>query len=232
MRNDIISEIKSGINKHRYFLIIIFAMIVLLISSSLDILTLVIISSIFLFIASLFYIKKSEIKTNDIFEKLLLWIAQLILLLILILLVLLHLQELQLALLVSYGIALCSVVFSCIGLRIQLSNFWESRDLKSLIASYIFIVVVLIPIFGSFFSALSYWEGNELKWVIDDSKVSGLWSFSYFSAQTFYSTNFGDIVPLGYSRIIAVTEMIVSAVLHIIAIGMLLATKFIQNLKK
>lgn len=75
-------------------------------------------------------------------------------------------------------------------------------------------------------------EGNELKWVIDNSNVSSIGNIIYFFIQIYYSTNFGDIAPLGYSRILVCMEMISSVIIHVILLGRaigLLTLKLMTN---
>jgi len=86
----------------------------------------------------------------------------------------------------------------------------KSRNVHEVISYYIIVVLIGIIIFGYGFIILSAFGGNKLE---------NPWDYLYFSAQIFYSDNFGDIVPIGLSRLLAVIEIVFSAIIHIIVLG-------------
>jgi len=86
----------------------------------------------------------------------------------------------------------------------------KSRNVHEVISYYIIVVLIGIIIFGYGFIILSALGGNKLE---------NPWDYLYFSAQIFYSNNFGDIVPIGLSRLLAVIEIVFSAIIHIIVLG-------------
>jgi hypothetical protein len=86
----------------------------------------------------------------------------------------------------------------------------KSRNVLEVIIYYIIVVFIGIIIFGYGFIILSAFGGNELE---------NTWDYLYFSSQIFYSNNFGDIVPIGLSRLLAVIEIVFSAIIHIIVLG-------------
>ncbi len=221
MASDIISEIRN-----KYFLITIIAITVFSIAFFFDIVTFRIGSLIFLLITYLFYITKR--KADDKWLNFSNWTYFFLILLLLVTYIATSVQEFHIAI----PIFVCIPLILLISLLIQqLSNLWESKNIIWLVISYIFLIFLAIIIFGYIFNIVAISEGHELKWVINNSNLSDIWDYIYFSAQTFYSINFGDIVPLGYSRMIAIIEAIFSTIVHIIILGMVII-KLTEQRKK
>ena len=82
---------------------------------------------------------------------------------------------------------------------------------------------LLIILFGYSYAILGSFEDNGIEWVTENGVVTDVWNSIYFSAQTFYSSSFGDIVPLGYSRLLVVVELIFSVILHVIVLGRIIS---------
>ncbi len=93
----------------------------------------------------------------------------------------------------------------------------KSKNIPIIIITYIAISVLTIAMFAFLFSVSKSFDGgvvwSDSKEMVDDNN-----NF-YFSALVFYSNVFGDIIPLGISKIIVFVELIWSFVLHIIIIG-------------
>lgn len=213
MTNDIISEIKN-----RYFIIIVLAIIFFSVSFSLQIVTLITCSLAVLLVAYFLYITKR--KPSNRWQSFSNWMYFSFILLVSITYVATSVGEIQIALPLFLSIPLLLLS----GLIIQqTSSLWESENMFLLIISYIILISLAIMIFGYVFALVSdFGVNNQLRWVHDNTKVTDVWSIVYFSAQIFYSSNFGDIVTHGYSRLIVVIEFIFSAIIHIIVLGMII----------
>jgi hypothetical protein len=106
---------------------------------------------------------------------------------------------------------------------VYLLGLWRSRYLYEILLSYSFLVFFIIVLFGMFYMFVGASTGNEIKYqsnstmsIVPSNKI---WDFIYFSGSVFYSSTFGDFVPFGYSRLLAILEVAVSFILHVIVLG-------------
>ena len=228
MDEQIIDELKTEI-KNKYFLFYIVAAVLLLITWFFKGTPVTFkVLSIFLFVVSQF-VYNIKIKTpDDIFYRFLKRMLFVLSLLFAITYLASSVEEIEIAL-----ITLLIIPFAVlIGLFIPMVfSLWEGKSIWDVIISYISLVFIVIVLFGFTFTILSAFEGNEVKWASGDTAVRDFWDFIYFSAQIFYSNNFGDIVPLGLSRLLAVVELVLSAIFHIIVLGMII-TRLSEKIKK
>ena len=104
-----------------------------------------------------------------------------------------------------------------------LLGLWESKNTHTLIISYVILAVLVITVFAYSFAVLSLFEGNEVEWVSVQKVVTDPWALLYFSTEVFYSNCFGDIVTLGFARLLASIELVTSAIIHIIIVGMVIS---------
>ncbi len=111
-------------------------------------------------------------------------------------------------------------------LVLVISGLWKSKNTWTIIISYVFLAVLVITLFAYSFAILSTCKGNEVEWVSGHVSITDPWALMYFSTEVFYSNSFGDIVTLGLSRLLASIELVTSAIIHIIVLGIV-----ISNLK-
>jgi hypothetical protein len=115
------------------------------------------------------------------------------------------------------------VIFFILPSIIHFRNVWKSESFYEIIIWYPLLSFSLILLFGFIFLISGIFSGNEIKWAINNSKLDNLWDFVWFSGSVFYSNTFGDIIPFGYSRAIALLEVAVSFFLHVIILGYIIS---------
>lgn len=174
----------------------------------------------FLFLGSyLFFNIKVITKEDSVLIKFLYWTLFIIILLLTIAYIAATLKEITIAtftLLITFGTIALSSLF------IGINNLLKSEGIFSIISSYLVLAFVAIVVFGSIFTVIGEFEGNELMWG-NGSEVEYNWDYMYFSSSVFYSCTFGDIFPLGYSRLLVSLELAFSFVIHIIILGLIIS---------
>ena len=100
-----------------------------------------------------------------------------------------------------------------------------------LILSYIFVVSLLILLFAPVYQLTGILNNSGIVNVKDNTKLEGRLEYIYFSASVFYANLFGDTVPMNYSKLIVIVELVISSIFHIIVLGMVIS-KFNADYKK
>lgn len=100
----------------------------------------------------------------------------------------------------------------------NMHNLINSKNLFGLAINYLFFSIGIIILFSLFFAITN---GLPESGIVYNSAtpVNKTIDFIYYSAQVYHSTTFGDITPLGYSRLISFIELLISFIVHIIIIG-------------
>lgn len=223
-----IDKLKNEI-RNKYVLFYIVAAVSLLLTWSLrDSPVTIKILTIFLFVVSQYFYNTKIMTDDDLFFRFAKWTYFILVLLVAITYLAFSVQEIEIAV-ITFLIIPFAVL---IGFFISMfSSLWEGKSIRVVIISYIILVFIVIVLFGYFFIFLSVSEGNGIRWASGNTAVEDFWDFIYFSAQIFYSNNFGDIVPLGLSRLLAVVELAFSAIIHIIVLGTII-TRLSEKIKK
>jgi hypothetical protein len=125
---------------------------------------------------------------------------------------------------VSVSLLAPSSIFVAIGavfgqyIGASLGKLLRSKDLPRIILYYLFLAVLIIWVSAFLFSIADGGRG----FVITSEKIAVV-DFFYFSAMNFYSSSLGEYVPVGaMTKILAVLEVVVSFVIHIIILGAVL----------
>jgi len=105
----------------------------------------------------------------------------------------------------------------------------SSKNIPTIILSYLVLSALTILMFAFIFSLSVNFSGNEILWSNSNTKVDSIGNQIYFSSLVFYSNVFGDIVPYGISKIIVVSELAWSFVLHLIILGEVISNYHKRN---
>lgn len=101
----------------------------------------------------------------------------------------------------------------------------KKNNILFVVFSYIFFVFALIFFFSTLFALLQT-DTSKLVFSETNSSVTRLEDFLYFSASNFYSSTYGDILPLGdRMRLIALIQLLCSSLVHVIVISRLVPKK-------
>jgi len=207
--------------QNKYFLIFLTSMLIFATVWSIGSLPKLvkILTSLLFLLSYVIYNIKVITKEDSILIKFLNWTLFIIILLLTIAYIAATFKEITIAtftLLITFGTIVLSSLF------MGINNLWKSRGIFSIISSYLVLAFVAIVLFGSIFTVIGEFEGNELMWG-NESKVEDAWDYMYFSSSVFYSSTFGDIFPLGYSRLLVSLEFAFSFVIHIIILGLIIS---------
>ena len=116
----------------------------------------------------------------------------------------------------SVSLLAFAICFVGIGLWGDTRKLHTSHKFTSIILAYFLIALLLISTFVglySFFGDVRY--GGE---PLEENTYSSF-DYYYFSTMTFYSLGYGDFVPTGNARIIAMLEVFVGYLFHILMLG-------------
>ncbi|MFA6462028.1 MAG: hypothetical protein WCV90_07225 [Candidatus Woesearchaeota archaeon] len=120
-----------------------------------------------------------------------------------------------------------------VALIVHVLNLWKSKGDRNkrvitTITYYLALAFTGIILFGYIFALIGInHPENSLKFTGVNNTLNGQ-DYIYFSAVTFYSGALGDIIPLGYSKMVMVMELAFSYIIHIIILGIVIS-KFGYN---
>lgn len=102
----------------------------------------------------------------------------------------------------------------------------KKRESNILMVSifYVAFVFSLVWLYTTFYAMLIT-EGNRLIFTSNNLPVNEILDFVYFSASNFYASTYGDILPIGNMRFIAISQVLVSFIIHVLVISWLTNTK-------
>lgn len=101
----------------------------------------------------------------------------------------------------------------------------RSKQLWEVTLNYILLSVYIVILFGAIFTITNIKEENQILNYAGE-KIVGIWNHISFSAENFYTSNFGEH-PFGLSKYISYLEMMISMIIHVIVIG-----SVVNNLSK
>ncbi len=106
------------------------------------------------------------------------------------------------------------------------SFFRASRgnDIPTLIMFYTVFVASIILLFTTFYALLPT-ESSKLTFTSNSTRVTEFNDILYFSASNFYSSTYGDIIPLGDKmKLISLIQVLISFIVHVIVISRVVPT--------
>lgn len=95
----------------------------------------------------------------------------------------------------------------------------ESKNIWSISLFYSVIAILGIVLFCSLFVIVGISEGNGLRFSNDNARVMDFREILFFAASVFYGNALGNILPVGYSKLLMIVELAISFVFHSIIIG-------------
>ena len=132
-----------------------------------------------------------------------------------------HLPEFALiALLLLFVTILLGSLFSI------LHSLLTSRTNLLITVSYLALSFTIIAIFGFSYTILTAYDSHRLEVVNNQTTVThSTTDLILYSAFVYYSNAFGEYVPHDIARYFVVTELALSAVVHIIILGSIIKSK-------
>lgn len=124
------------------------------------------------------------------------------------------------------GLLIVYLILSALGLLFYGHDLLKKRELWAYIAGYLYGYVGIIAIFSILFLVTETLGLGHFDYSATLNLKSGMREL-YFSSLTFFSTNLGDITPIGWHKLIAVFNAVVGTLYSVIYIGHI----FISNAK-
>lgn len=91
---------------------------------------------------------------------------------------------------------------------------------RELVSKYIYLIMGVVLLFGVFFIILQTRTADSgLRVAIGTDALSERDAF-YFSAVTYFTVGYGDIVPYGYAKLLSVVEAGIGTVINLIILAM------------
>jgi hypothetical protein len=129
----------------------------------------------------------------------------------------LSLNETQIAVTLIIFIMMATLILTSL---INLKILCKSKRLSGAIIAYLIFAFTIVVSFGLIYSISGAFENNGVL-NPNGNLITSAWDFVYFSSTVFYSQVM-DYSPNGFSKIIVIVELSVSAIIHIFLIGILI----------
>jgi len=98
----------------------------------------------------------------------------------------------------------------------------KSRNLIGLILTYIYASFTIILLFSFIFSLLNT-DQNYLVFTQNQTKITNIYNYLYYSSEVYYSSNPGDIFPIGEKiKLGSQIEAMLSFIIHVILLNQIL----------
>jgi len=141
-----------------------------------------------------------------------------------------------LLLMFKIGFFLIFWIFSIFVLAISIvlsAYYYEKLGMKSLCICYLFFCLCIILFFGFMYQLV--WI-SEVGGLMDKNGILDLNIHSsdphYFSGVTFFSLGYGDIYPIGLSKLLAIIEVFIGHFFTVVIIATLLQKAFLNKMSK
>ncbi len=213
--------------KNKWFVIFLVSLISALLVLNRDISKTFNVVFLFILLFSLF-LYNINVKLMGIFEKTISWLFLLLIFLFSLGYTAALLHEINIA---AISLIIGTLLMVIIPLIMHLSNLWRSKNIPILVLSYTFVVFLLILFFAPVYELSGIFDGSGLIKVKDNTKLESNLEYIYFSASVFYANLFGDILPINYSKLVVIIELVISSIFHIIVLGIIIS-KFSAEPKK
>jgi len=125
----------------------------------------------------------------------------------------------------SYAVILIIVLFLIIliGLVVKAINYLvKSKNTTGVIITYVYASFTIILLFA-FVLSIPVDDQNHLIYSQNQTRVVGIWEYVYYSSEMYYSSNPGDIFPIGTKiKVISQIEAACSFIIHVILLNQIL----------
>ncbi len=112
-------------------------------------------------------------------------------------------------------------------------HLWKIKDsnmknpimkLSLIIILYLTLSFTMIYTISFFFLVAGLFPGNGVVFTQNGNKVTELNDMAFFSGTVYYSSIFGNMIPVGFSRWISLFTYALSSIIHIIILGIVVAS--------
>lgn len=115
--------------------------------------------------------------------------------------------------------------------RRSILNLMSSKSLPILVGSYALVILALLLIFSTLFNFAELTGVGYLKYgncqsnfnsdmISSDHNLSQ--NFFYFTAITFFTVGYGDICPIGVSRVIAILAAFTAHLISVVIVALII----------
>ena len=120
-------------------------------------------------------------------------------------------------------------------------HLWRIKDsnmqnpiikLSLIIILYLALSFTMIYTISFFFSVAGIFPSNEVVFTENGNKVTELNDMAFFSGTVYYSSVFGNMIPKGFSVWITLITYALSTIIHIIILGIVVASFVDRNKNK